>query len=185
MNDRSIILLAKNLLHQFVVDMYTKLESTRLDYYRQKQSNIHVKLYQGIMDSVLAGETNGCSIGKRIVLPASFIGDPRDMRRRYLDSMELVSQFGKSDFFITMTYNPERKEIQDELIVGKLLQDRPNLTTRVFRAKLQDLKDQFFKKQIFGKVATHVHVIEFQMRGLSHEHLLIIMKSGYNVTNPD
>lgn len=165
--------------------MYIKLETTRLDFHRTQQSLIRAELYQGIVDSVNIGETRGNKIGKRIVLPASFIGGPRDMRRRYLDAMALVQRFGKPDLFITMTCNSEWKEIKDELKHGQRPQDRPDLTSRIFRSKLEDLKDQIFKKEIFGKVAAYVYVIEFQKRGLPHAHMLIILNRGYKITNAD
>lgn len=182
---QSTLLFAGRLLQQYAVDMYIKLETTRLDFYRQNQKNLRAELYQGIMDSVLKGEKRGREVGKRIVLPASFIGGPRDMRRRYLDALALVQRFGKPDLFITMTCNPEWKEIQEQLYPGQRAQDRPDLTARIFRGKLQDLKDQLFKKEIFGKVAANVHVIEFQKRGLPHAHMLIILKSEYKITTPD
>ncbi|KAG5560632.1 hypothetical protein RHGRI_003828 [Rhododendron griersonianum] len=182
---QSILLLSGRLFQQYVVDMYIKLENTRLDYFRHKQSDIRAELYQGIVDSVLGGESRGSMVGKKIVLPASFVGGPRDMRRRYLDAISLVQKFGKPDLFITMTCNPDWKEIKDYLKDGQLAQDRPDLTARVFRAKLKDLKYQLFKKHIFGKVAAHVHVIEFQKRGLPHAHMLIILKPECKITSPD
>ncbi|XP_012856992.1 PREDICTED: uncharacterized protein LOC105976260 [Erythranthe guttata] len=182
---QSILLLAGRLLQQYTVDMYIKLETTRLDYFRRNQTNLRAELYQGLIDSVSRGEKRGGEVGKRIVLPASFIGGPRDMRRIYLDALALVQRFGKPDLFITMTCNPEWKEIQENLYAGQQAQDRPDLTSQVFRAKLQDLKDQLFKKEIFGKVAAHVHVIEFQKRGLPHAHMLIILKSEYKITTPE
>lgn len=39
-----------------------------------------------------------------------------------------------------MTCNPEWKEITDNLKEDQQPRDRPDLTARVFRAKLQDLK---------------------------------------------
>ncbi|XP_057791099.1 uncharacterized protein LOC131008223 [Salvia miltiorrhiza] len=146
---------------------------------------MRAELYQGIVDSVYKGELRGNEVGKRIVLPATFIGGPRDMRRRYLDALALVQRFGKPDLFITMTCNPEWKEIQENLYVGQTAQDRPDLTARVFRAKLQDLRDQLFKNEIFGHVAAHVHVIEFQKRGLPHVHMLIIFKSENKINTTD
>ena len=56
--------------------MYIKIESTRLDYIRANQDTIRADLYQGIVDNVTTGETRASNIGKRIVLPASFIGGP-------------------------------------------------------------------------------------------------------------
>ena len=60
-----------------------------------------------------------------------------------------------------MTCNPDWVEIQKQLCPGKLPQDRPDLVIRVFREKLQDLKDQILKKEIFGTVAAYVFVVEF------------------------
>ncbi|XP_042501310.1 uncharacterized protein LOC122079122 isoform X2 [Macadamia integrifolia] len=107
------------------------------------------------------------------------------MRRRYLDAIALVQKYGKPDLFITMTCNPDWVEIQEELKQGQVPQDRPDLTARIFRAKLHDLKDQLFKKGILGKVAAHVHVVEFQKRGLPHAHILIIMHKDFKITNAD
>ena len=123
-------------------------------------------------------------MGKRWVLPASFIGGPRDMRRRYMDAMALVQKYGKPDIFLTMTCNPNWEEILRELEPGQTPQDRPDLVVRVFRAKLEDLKFHLFHNHILGVVAAHVHVIEFQKRGLPHVHFLLIMKSGYKLTCP-
>lgn len=88
----------------------------------------------------------GSELGQPIILPGTVIGGDRDMRRSYLDSMCLVQRFGNPNLFITMTCNPEWIEIQQELQHGQLLQDRPDLIAREFRAKLQDLKDQLFNK---------------------------------------
>ena len=167
--------------------MYIKIESIRLAFYLKpsNQRLIRADLYQGLVDSVVAGETRACMIGKRIVLPPTFIGGPWDMRRRYLDAMALVQRFGKPDIFLTMTCNPNWEEIIKELEPGQLPQDRPDLVARVFKAKLEDLKDLIFKKTFFGEVAAHVHVIEFQKRGLPHAHFLIILKLSYKLNNPD
>jgi hypothetical protein len=141
--------------------MYIKIESCRLDYLRNEQGKIRADLYQGIVDSINAGEVRGSRVGKLIVLPPSFIGGPRDMQRRYLDAMALVQRYGKPDIFLTMTCNPEWDEIRAELLPGQMAQDRPDLTARVFRAKMEDLKKFIFKGNFFGDVAAHVYVIEF------------------------
>ena len=91
--------------------MYIKIETSRLDYFQHRQEEIHAELYQGIVDSVINGESQGSNVGRRIILPASFIGDPRDMRKRYLDAMTLVQQFEKPDVFVTMRCNPNWIEI--------------------------------------------------------------------------
>jgi len=84
------ILFGKHLFQQFVVDTYIKIESSRLDYIRNHQTEIRADLYQGLVDSLHAGEGRSEAVGKRTVTPSSFIRGPRDMRSRYMDAMALV-----------------------------------------------------------------------------------------------
>ncbi|XP_073041765.1 uncharacterized protein [Primulina eburnea] len=145
------------------------------------QSEIRSELYQGVVDSVTNGESCRSEVGQRVVLPASFIGGPRDMRRRYLDAIAFVHKFGKPDLFNTMTCNPDWKEIRENLFEGQLAHDRLDLVSRVFRAKLLDLKDRILKKSISGHVAAYDYVTEYQKRGLPHFHMLIIPQSNYKI----
>ncbi|CAJ0900671.1 11503_t:CDS:2 [Entrophospora sp. SA101] len=69
------------------------------------------------------GDNNPSHIGHRILLPASFIGSPRDMIQQYQDAMALL-RAGKPDLFITMTCNPNWMEIQ----AGQKAQDQPDIT---------------------------------------------------------
>ena len=72
--ERLVLLLCGRLLQQFVVDMCIKLETMRLEYFRKEKSNFRREVYQGIVDSVSAGECRGDRIGQTILLPSSFIG---------------------------------------------------------------------------------------------------------------
>ena len=175
----------KRLFQQFAVDTYMKIESSRLDYIRNNQQELRADLYQGLVDSLHAGEGRADSIGKRIVLSTTFIGGPRDMRHRYMDAMALVRKYGKPDIFLTMTCNPNWDEIKQELLPGQIAQDRPDLVTRVFRAKLEVLKKKLMENDILGKVRAYVYVVEFQKRGLPHAHFLLIMKWKYKLTCPE
>ena len=60
-----------------------------------------------------------------------------------------------------MTCNPNWDEIIGALEPGQPPQDRPVIVVRVFRAKLEDLKIQLFKKHMLGKVAAYAYVVEF------------------------
>nr|XP_027086482.1 uncharacterized protein LOC113708217 [Coffea arabica] len=139
----------------------------------------------GTAIGLIQRENEGSKVGRRVDLPSSFIGGPRDMRRRYIDAMSLVQRYGKPDIFITMTCNRMWKEIQDNLKYGEEAQDRHDLVSKVFRAKLELLKAEITKKKIFGEVAACVYVIEFQKRGLPHAHMLIILKPEYKPLNPE
>ncbi|XP_042954753.1 uncharacterized protein LOC122291181 [Carya illinoinensis] len=184
-NVRSILLLSGRLLQQFVVDMYVKIETSRLDYFRSKQQHIRSELYQGIVDTITLGEADASKVGKRIILPSSFIRGPRDMRKRYMEAMALVQRYGKPDIFLTMTCNPNWQEISNELRPHEESQNRPDLVAWVFRAKLEELKDRLFKQQIFGKVSAYVYVIEHQKRGLPHAHFLIILQRDWKLYAPE
>ena len=101
------------------------------------------------------------------------------MRQRYMDVIALVQHFGKSDIFLTMTYNPSWPEIQEHLQPTEEVQNRPDFVSRVFRAKLEEVKTDIQKRNIFGKVAAFMCTIEFLKRGLPHAHFLIIIMDGY------
>ena len=137
---------------------------------------------QGLVDVIHAGETQGSKVGKRIVLPRTFSGCNRDMQQRFPNAMAIVHRFGKPDYFIKMTCNPYWDEILSNLEPGQTPQDRPDLVSRVYRAKLRDFKDLLIKKHYFGQVASYYHVTKFQKRGLPHEHFLLIMRRGSKLT---
>jgi hypothetical protein len=84
-----------------------------------------------------------------------------------------------------MTCNPNCDEITQVLYPGQSAQDRPDLVVRMFRAKLEELKNILFKKHILGKVKARVYVVEFQKRGLPHAHFLLIMEQRYKLTCPE
>uniref|UniRef100_A0ACD6A2F0 Uncharacterized protein n=1 Tax=Avena sativa TaxID=4498 RepID=A0ACD6A2F0_AVESA len=143
----NIILFGGRLFQQWAVDMYIKIETMRLDWYSkpENQKVICADLYQGLVDTVIAGESRGDRIGKRIVLPRTFPGGDRDMQRRFLDAMAIVQRWGKPDYFITMTCNPYWEEITEKLLPGQLPQDRPDLVARVFKAKQRDMMELLTK----------------------------------------
>ncbi|KAG2705150.1 hypothetical protein I3760_05G039200 [Carya illinoinensis] len=84
-----------------------------------------------------------------------------------------------------MTCNPSWKEILDELKPHEEVQNRPDLITRIFKAKLEDLKNELFKREIFGKVAAYVYTIEHKKRGLPHVHFLIILQKDWQIYAPE
>lgn len=99
-NDSPFVLHFGRLTQQFFVDQYIKIESQRLDFHRTKQADIRNEFLQGIQDCFASGEKDGANCGHRTYLPPTFIGGPRDMRRRYLDAMALVQEFGWSWLFL-------------------------------------------------------------------------------------
>ena len=48
------------------------------------------------------------NVGRRTILPSSFVGSPCDMVQYFQDAMSLVQKFGKPDLFITTCRKPVR-----------------------------------------------------------------------------
>ena len=97
------------------------------------------------------------------------------MTMLYQDAMAIVRNYGKPDLFITYTCNPLWKDIRENMPQGQTVKDRQDLTVCVFRLKLKELLKDLTKDCIFGRCIAHMHVIEFQKRGLPHAHILIIL----------
>ncbi|XP_075101610.1 uncharacterized protein LOC107762085 [Nicotiana tabacum] len=102
-----------------------------------------------------------------------------------MDAIALVQHFGKPDIIFTMTYNPSWPEIKEHLLATDETQNRPDLVSRVFRAKVEKMKTDILKRNIFGKVAAFMYTIEFQKRGLPHAHFLIILTDDYKLVTPE
>ena len=76
---------------------------------------------------------------KRVYMPANQYGSKRRARKNVNDGIELCNQFGKPDFFITLTANPLWADIQRQLepgagSVGDVQHVRPGVTNRINRA---------------------------------------------------
>ncbi|KAI9072383.1 hypothetical protein K1719_045664 [Acacia pycnantha] len=102
----SVILHAKKLLQQFIVDGYAMVESDRLDYIKKHQKELRVDLYGGLSDAVTRGEMDPLSTGRRVILPSSFTGGARYMIRTIKMLWPFVLGLVILDIFITFTCNP-------------------------------------------------------------------------------
>ena len=60
---------------------------------------------------------------------------------------------------------------------GEVPNDRPDLICRVFKMKFDEFMKDLTKGNVFGNITAHIHVIEFQKRGLPHAHILPILSS--------
>ncbi|KAF8090552.1 hypothetical protein N665_0473s0004 [Sinapis alba] len=163
------------LLHQYVVDIYTSIEEDRLRWTRNNQDVLRADLYNNIVDAVGNGDTDAKAIGQRFILPSSFTGGPRYLIEKYHDAMAICREFGNPDLFMTMTANPNWKEIKEHLAAygGDSPNDRPDIECRVFKMKLDELLQDFKNGTFFKPYTAALHRIEFQKRGLPHAHILL------------
>jgi len=132
-----------------------------------------------VADALEAGDVDLGRIGKKMVLPSSYVGGDRFMQQLYQDSIAIVRHFGKPSLFITFTANPKWIEILNELLPNQSAADRPDLVARVFNLKVRDLLNQIRHKEVFGPWLGWVWTIEYQKRGLPHLHLLVFLRTDY------
>ncbi|GFY19856.1 ATP-dependent DNA helicase [Trichonephila clavipes] len=173
------ILRYRQLFHQYIVDMYAKVESERLRFLRFNQAKLRSEEYIHLRDAVagnIDGNLNPNDIGNAFILPSSYIGSPRNMQEYMQDAMTYVRHYGRPDLFITFTCNPNWEEIQTLLLPGQQAIHRHDLTARVFKQKLKSLIDFIVKYSIFGITRCWLYTIEWQKRGLPHAHILVWLK---------
>ena len=171
-NADNYILKCRQLFHQYVVDMYAKIETERRLYIRLHQSKLRSEEYIHLRDAV-NNDGNVNEMGRMVILPATFTGSPRHMHEYAQDVMTYVREYGRPDLFITFTCNPKWKEIIELLLDGQTSSDRHDITARVFKQKLKSLMDFIVKHQAFGEVRCWMYSIEWQKRGLPHAHILV------------
>ncbi|KAI5430874.1 hypothetical protein KIW84_035128 [Lathyrus oleraceus] len=109
----------------------------------------------------------------------------RDMIQRYQDGMAIVLNNGKPDIFLTMTCNPSWIEITSEVGLHQTPQDRPDVLTRIFRSKFDQLKDDVINKGVLGRVKSYMYVTEFQKHGLPHVYRLLILDTDDKLREPE
>ncbi|MCH89762.1 helicase-like protein [Trifolium medium] len=147
------LLASRRLFQQFLVDAYTMMEADRLTWLRNNQSTLRVGKYNNLNDSRGDTSTSTTKKGKRVVLPSSFVGGKRYMDGLYFDGMAISAAVGFPDLFITFTCNPNWPEIQRCLKKDNLKpHERPDIVTRVFKIKFDQLLQDLTKKHVLGKV---------------------------------
>ena len=179
--DFNTLLRCGKLMQQFIVDMYVKIESDRLNFLRHNQKKLRAENYSEFSDALSRQDADPANIGKKVILPSSFTGGPRYMNQRVQDAMAYVRKFGRPTYFITQTCNPSWPEIVQHLLPGQAAHQRPDIVARVFHLKLTEMMDDLTKECIFGPVRAHLHCVEWQKRGLPHAHILLWLESSCRV----
>ncbi len=182
--NENFLLLYRDLFHQYLVDMYAKVESERLLFIRKNQKQLRAENYIHLKDAI-AHDGNVQNVGQLVVLPSTFTGGPRYMHERTQDAMTYVRTYGRPDLFITFTCNPKWDEIKHELFEGQKPQHRHDLIARVFHQKHKKMMNLLVKYKIFGEIRCYMYTIEWQKRGLPHAHILVWLKKKLHADKID
>ncbi|UYV73054.1 hypothetical protein LAZ67_10001682 [Cordylochernes scorpioides] len=185
-NSPNVIVQFGQLFHQFLVDMYAKVESERLRYITLHQRNLRAESYIHLRDALSTdANINPNSLGQRIILPSSFVNSPRYLAEYTQDAFCYVRKFGRPDLFITFTSNPSWEEISAALLPGQKQLDRHDITARVFRQKLVKFIGALTKDQLYGATVAWMYSVEWQKRGLPHAHILVWLANKLRPTQID
>jgi hypothetical protein len=123
-----------------------------------------------------ANESNNVHSSSKSFLSQSHHGSRRHLRSLAHNALCIVSEYGRPSIFITLTCNPFWVEIQEQLFEGQTAFDRPDITTRVFKARLTAFLHNLKQGKYFGnmhQVTYLINVIEYQKRGLPHAHIVL------------
>eukprot|EP00889_Picochlorum_renovo_P007393 jgi/Picre1/34423/NNA_001892.t1 len=164
------------LFQEWVLDTYVKVERQRLNYLKTDEFRRKMRrsALGPLRQAVAHGRRKGSEAGTEAAeVPASHIGSRAYFRKKRYDAYALARAFGNPSLFITMTCNPNWPEIQREIRRGQAAQDRPDIVSRVFHAKLRQLKDDLIKGKVFGEAKALTYRVEYQKRGLPHVHMLL------------
>ena len=152
-NEAQTILHSRRLFQQWIVDGYCMIESQKLNYVKQHQQQLKVDKYINLTGSNDHPEKLGRDRGKRIILPSSFVGSQRYMEQLYFDGMTICGHLGFPDLFLIMTCNPTWPEIQRKVTQSNLTPNNcPDIITRVFKIKLNQLMNDLKHGNIFGNI---------------------------------
>ena len=146
--------LGGRLYHQFIVDAFSAVEQSRLWYIRKNQKKLRAELYCNLCDVVYSTDAPDASnVGQGFILPSSFVGFARYMQQNFQDSLAVCRKIGYPDLFLTMTCNPYWDEIMQmmSLLPCCRPEDCPDIISRVFKLKLDQLYDDIKNKNRFGK----------------------------------
>ncbi|PIC41053.1 hypothetical protein B9Z55_008599 [Caenorhabditis nigoni] len=157
----------KLLSMQLYLSSWAVFEQSQLDKYRNDQERIRADTRKEMFGIGEIPDT-------RIILPSSHEGSYRYMTEQFLDSLAIMTKFGKPDFFITFVCNRHWSEIADR---SGSADYRPDLIARYSKTQVDRMLNEYIlKDKPFGKVEAYVLVYEWQRRGSPHIHVLLTMK---------
>jgi hypothetical protein len=162
--------------------MYVCVKRGCLDFIRNHQLTLKADQHKRLAKNL---ENQRPSKGKRVILPATFVGSPRCMSQLYHNAMAICRKYRTPSLFITMTANPNWPEVKAVIPEGEKAVDHPMELVRIFRQKVKALMFQIFQMELLGRVLAYVSTIEFQKRGLPHLHLMVTLDPRDRPSTPE
>ena len=102
------------LFQEYICLAYATVENQKLKFNKNNQGALRADTYKNIKEVLsdivpigdrISKDDHNLKIGKRIILPKSFVGSPRWYNSQFQDGMAICRKYHKPDFFVTMTCN--------------------------------------------------------------------------------
>jgi hypothetical protein len=113
---------AGRLFQELCLECFAIVEEERMRFLRNHQDKLRADKYMNVQASTAQ---TAADIGKKVVMPSTFISGRRYMLQKYQDAMAIVRRLRRPSLFLTFTCNPRWPEIQKELLAGQEARDRP------------------------------------------------------------
>ena len=99
--ERDTLFYGGRAFQEYLVMAYAKMENQRLGFLSspQGQTKLRAEQYDQLLEAIR--DPTAGQVGRRVVLPSTYSGSPRDMNARYLDAMAIVRQYGKVRYIHT------------------------------------------------------------------------------------
>jgi hypothetical protein len=109
-----------------------------------------------------------------------FCGSKRHLKKQAINGLHIVSHFGPSHIFATLTCNKNWPEFKEVLWPESDVFGMPALVAEVFHARLQAFLHNLRHGKYFGGDTTVfiIRVIEYQERGLPHAHIVYRLQAA-------
>lgn len=90
--------------------------------------------------------------------------------------MAIVSEYGRSDLFLTCTFSSKIPRNYRKHRAQQSSKTKPDEEVRVYKLQFNELTIYTRKRHVLGVPIAHIHVIEFQKRGLPHCRIPIMLR---------
>lgn len=162
---------------EYLIDQSFRVERYEHDWLRRNANQLFVTPAE-VREALQRGAPDNVTLGKVFRLPAAVKGCPAWYKQKFEDATAIFSHFGRPNFMITLTANPNWREVKRCLPKGHLIVDRPDLLNRIFYARERHVDHLIRKRKVFGKVKASSVTLEFQKRGPPHTHRLIAVEGA-------
>ncbi|GFT86759.1 helitron_like_N domain-containing protein [Trichonephila clavipes] len=151
------ILRYRQLFHQYIVDMYAKVESERLRFLRFNQAKLRSEEYIHLRDAVagnIDGNLNPNDIGNAFILPSSYIGSPRNMQGIHARCDDLRTSLRPTGFIYYIHIVAKKRGLPHaHILVWLKDRIRPEEIDQIISA---EIPDPLIDQELFDIVTKHM-----------------------------